>query len=514
MEIDNKQDRPIASNTNEKVKLWLKDPYNLAFLGLLFLAFAIRLYYFFLTKNQPLWWDEAEYSLKAKHIAFGTPLTGWAPEREIIVPFLFSIILKLGFGEVALKFIQLLVSVATVFMTYILICKVANKKTAIVATFGMTFFWLHIFFTQRILLYLWAPLFYLLITYFFYTGFLNENKKNLVLFAIFASLGIQVYFSIGFLLFGLFIYLFLIEGFSILKNRKAWTALGIFILILMPYMIYSQITYGAPIPRLARGYTAVTKESGAGISGLTVYISMFPSRVGWVFTILSFLGLGYFLLNFLAGIGVKEHIKKEKGWFLLFMSFFMPLLFYTLYGTVGGSGTFYDAFILPVFPFAFAFAGLCLEKIYAFFLQYGKTISLIIVTALLIFHAYFGITNSDLTIKNKISSYDSVKEAGLWLKENSNPSDLIISSSVAQITYYSERNTVSPNNFTTEEEFDSFVRKEKPSFILDSIWERIPQWFREYIAKHNDTLVPVEVYFLDAEKKQPSLIIYKVKQFS
>jgi len=57
-------------NRTERIKLWLKDPYNLTLVIIIVLAFAIRLYYFFITKNQPLWWDEAEYMATAKHWAF------------------------------------------------------------------------------------------------------------------------------------------------------------------------------------------------------------------------------------------------------------------------------------------------------------------------------------------------------------------------------------------------------------------------------------------------------------
>jgi len=50
-----------------KIKSWLKNPYNLALVGLLIIAFAVRLYYFSITKDQAVWWDEAEYLLKAKN---------------------------------------------------------------------------------------------------------------------------------------------------------------------------------------------------------------------------------------------------------------------------------------------------------------------------------------------------------------------------------------------------------------------------------------------------------------
>jgi len=496
-----------VKDRKERIKNWLRNPYNLALVGILVLAFVIRLYYFFLTKNQALWWDEAEYALKAKSFAFGTPDTGWAPEREIVVPFLFSLILRAGGGEIILRVIQLIVSILTVVFTQILFAKIISKKAAIFATFGMAFFWLHVFFTQRILLYLWAPLIYLILIYLFYEGYINNKKKYLIAFAILAAVGLEIYFSIGFLLFGLLIYVLLTEGFSFLKNKKVWIVLIVFLLAILPFAIYFQSTFGFPIPRLAIGYKATTQEPGAGISGLLTYISMFPSRAGWAFAILSFFGLIYFLITLFLGLGIKNYLKETHRWLLIFICFFVPFLMYTLYGTIGGSGTFYDAFILSVFPFAFAFAGLFLEKILNFNKKY-QTFAVLLVILLLLIHAYYGIKNSSDTIVPKLNSYDSVKFAGLWIKENSQPGDIIISRSRPQNTYYSERQTI--NYPKSEEELNKLIEEKRPKYIIDSVWEQTDQWVHEYPSKYNSTVIPVQIYFLDVEKTQPSLIIYKV----
>ena len=53
----------------DKIKRWLKDRNNLIFLGILVLGIVIRLYYFNITKGQPLWWDEADYLAYAKNLA-------------------------------------------------------------------------------------------------------------------------------------------------------------------------------------------------------------------------------------------------------------------------------------------------------------------------------------------------------------------------------------------------------------------------------------------------------------
>src|SRR3989338_10726863 len=59
----------IIQKRKDKIKNWLKNPSNLALVVILVFAFVIRLYYFYLTMNQPLWWDEAEYMSAAKGYA-------------------------------------------------------------------------------------------------------------------------------------------------------------------------------------------------------------------------------------------------------------------------------------------------------------------------------------------------------------------------------------------------------------------------------------------------------------
>src|SRR3989339_561413 len=93
-----------VSSIKEKVFQWFKDNHNLILLSILVFAFAIRMYYFFMTTSQPLWWDEAEYMLKAKNIAFGTPDTGWWYGRPILFPVISALFLKIGLGEIGLRF--------------------------------------------------------------------------------------------------------------------------------------------------------------------------------------------------------------------------------------------------------------------------------------------------------------------------------------------------------------------------------------------------------------------------
>lgn len=236
---------------------------------------------------------------------------------------------------------------------------------------------------------------------------------------------------------------------------------------------------------------------------------MFPSRVGWIFTIASFLGLFYFIGTFLLGAGIKGNIKKNSQWLLIFIAFFIPLALYTTYGVVGGAATFYDGFILSIFPFFFAFGGLLVEKISDISAKYYKFLPIIIVIIILGLHAYFGITTANLSIQAKITSYDSVKSGGLWIKQNSQPGDSVISASVPQNTYYSERATYSFLQNATV--LNQLIEEKKPVYLVDSVWEPGAQWIHEFASTNQTKYVPVQAYFFDKEQKQLSLVIYKIK---
>jgi hypothetical protein len=43
-----------------------------------------------------------------------------------------------------------------------------------------------------------------------------------------------------------------------------------------------------------------------------------------------------------------------------------------------------------------------------------------------------------------------------------------------------------------------------------SIFENHPAWLYKWPQEYNDTIMPVQVYFVDETKKQPALIVYEL----
>lgn len=501
----------------EKIKNWLKDPSNLIFIGIIIFAIAIRLYYFFLTKNQPLWWDEGEYGLKAKAFAFGTPATGWYGAREIVVPFLFSLVLRFGGTEVVFRFVQLIVSCATIFVLYLLAKEMFNRRIALISTLILSVNAVHLFFTCRILTYLWAPFFFVLSFYLFYQGYINgKSKKYLYSFAVIAALGLSTYGSLAFGLLAIVVFLFITERFNFLKKKELWLTAGIGFLCLIPQFIYSQIAYGTPIGRWA-GLQSSKPENNFSL--IFDYFKLMPHLFGKIFVVLILVGAIYILFTLLVSYDLilKNQHKNLKSYLLIFLWALAVLGFYT-YISVGWGVT-YDGFVLSSLPALAVIGAVGLNLIYN--IKFNKVILTLILIVILIFGAYNQVVYADSMIKNKMTSFDGVKYAGEWINQNSNKGDIIISSSLPQMTYYSERETYPYTRYTSveddptirnnESDFDNFVALKKPRFITDSLFENVPPWVHAYASKHNNTLIPVQVYFMDAQKTQPSIIIYAVK---
>ena len=160
------------------------------------------------------------------------------------------------------------------------------------------------------------------------------------------------------------------------------------------------------------------------------------------------------------------------------------------------------------FPAIFIITGIALDKLYLFGRKNSKYLGIILVAAILAFGAYQNIGSSTALIENKATSYVQVEEAGIWIKANSAPSDNIISSSVPQNNFYSERATYPyPNN---ESDFAALLKNLTPKYIVLSAWEPSPSWAYNWPANNNATVRPVVVYYGDQQKTQISLVIYQL----
>jgi len=487
----------------EKIKNWFRNPYNLTLVGILILAIIIRIYYFIFTKGQTLWWDEAEYMSAAKLWAFDVPYD-LNPQRPPLFQFLSALSFMIGLGEQFIKFTWVLLpSVFLVFVIYLLGKEMYNKRIGLIAAFLSAVSWTFIFWTARIQPDFLSMSFSVLGFLFMWKYWKNPKTKLIIWAGIFAALGL--YFKVSALLVPLSIGFFILikDRLSAFKNKHYYLYASSFILTLTPYFIWSYLIFNDPL-----GFR--TGYSNALIN---------PTPFAW-YTLRFFYGLteNILFILFILGIVLALRfffyfdilIKNKKKCFHPDIFGLVVLIiisaFYIFY--IRGAD---DRWVFLWLPFIFFLIGNALLFIYNMIKKYSKVIAIAIVLALLLFGGYMQYTHADSLIEHKKTSYLPVKLSGIWIKENSNPGDRVLSTSYTQHVYYTERHVTTYNPMQSKEELTEFINKNHPRYMVFSIFEAHPSWTQEWINENINILNPAKVYYLDLEETQASLIIYEIQ---
>ena len=228
---------------------WIKR--NWVLILILVLAFILRLIVFTKTLNQPLWWDEGDYASAALHWAIGAP-TSLAPMRELVVPFLWSLLYKIYPGEFLWRLSQFFVSFALVISTYFCGKELFDKRIGLIAAFFITCSSLMLFYAGRLLTYIWTPLFLTLIILFFYKGYVRKQGTKYIIYSmLLLSFGIMIYWTIFLAIPIILGFLLITDKFKFIKDKSLWiSTIGLMPLIL--YFIISKIKTGIIHPRLSQ----------------------------------------------------------------------------------------------------------------------------------------------------------------------------------------------------------------------------------------------------------------------
>jgi len=496
----------IPKNKKQKIVHWLKQKDNLILLGVLIFAFVVRIYYFSLTKNQPLWWDEAEYMNMASHIAGLAPNLNFTfdPVRQILTPLIMALFFKFtGISEVLPRVFIFVMSFASVIGMYYLGKEIYDKKVGLIASFLMSLFWVNLFFTYRILVDIQSLTFFIFSTLFFYKYFKTNSPKFLYIASALLAIGTLFKLSTAFLFPAILIYFLITEKLNFLKRKEVWIATLIFVLIFVPYIIWGYFEFHGFVLTMASAVNSPENYLTQGFNVLGGYLKLFPSYLSWPLVILFVIGL-FLLYKLFLGLdlllkGKNNEVKKELYLILIFLA---PLLLTSFLINHNE-----DRYILNIFPSVFIFCGLGINFLYSWIKKKNKLLAITLIIILVLFTVNFGLKSSDNIIKGKLDSYSYVRDAGIWLKENSEPSDIIISSSYPHIEYYSGRETIwFPQS---KEEFEELIQSEnKPDYFMISVFETSPEWAYNYPEENN--LKTAKIYFSDAERKNPVLIIYSI----
>ncbi|MBT96540.1 MAG: glycosyltransferase family 39 protein [Candidatus Pacearchaeota archaeon] len=523
-------ENPDIGKREEKVRgvlfNWITDNYDKTFLMILTAAFLIRLWIFFKTMNQPIWWDAGDYLSTAKRFGLGLDIRDtWYYRRGFFWPFFSAIFFKIGLGEVGLRLSEVLFSTGIIAASYFLIKDMFNKKLALLTSLGLSLSWIFLFFTARPLTSIPATFFLLTSLLFFWKGYvLKKGNKFIYLFGAFFALAILTRMQYLMFVPVFLIFFFVKEKFRFIRNKQLWITLGIFGLIITPQVILHAQHYGNPLIDLLTYHLGIEQLSGvsetgevAGVGGfktIFVYIKNIPyildgNQAGYssLFVLspiyfLFIIGFFYFFIDLFLGFDkiFKDEIVQKKFFVFLWVAFALMFLGYI-------APHLEQRYMMQTLPFLFLIAFSPFVILESFLIKKYKLkeftiilIILIILSLLLIPNIKFG--NSLIEVKK--TSYLEVKQAGVWLKENSNPEDIIMSDSQPQVQYYSERDTYTFSRNLSD--FEQQIQELNPRFLMISIFEPYPQWTYNYPQENADKWIPAKVYEKD---NQPVLIIYE-----
>jgi len=474
-----------VNNKKERLKKWLKDPYNLVFIAIIVFSIILRLYYFSLTKDQPLWWDEADYMAYAKNLAGFS--TNWVVTslHNSIIPYIAALLFKIGLNEVIQKFLlEFIPSIFIIFLTYsIASIMYKDKRIALIAAFSISTLWELLFDNMRFHLETPALLSGLLAIYVFFKGY---EKKEKIFGKIDCkwAIPLTVFFVVltysirrGYFLFGLFFlfYLLFTSDFkTLLKNKYNWIALAVFVVL---FFIVENSIFISPIGEVSGAY--YNKQLPINLVPLQIFNTYFSNPYAQAYSILFYLfWIGFILVcfNLLMSWGHFKDIKNKESrsdlfvfvMLLVTLGFFIIMRIRDANTNSIGDPRWYFPLILASF--------ICIAKSTLIIADYGKKyhkyIAVVVIVVLIGYGGYYELKQADVLIKSKINTYTGVKKASLFIKSVSQPGDAVYGKSGPQVSFYSERNFAEPDKLLNPdsnkillEDFLAMLRTEKGANI-------------------------------------------------
>ena len=495
----------------KKVLDWIKNN-KILFLVLL-IAVLIRIYYFIITYGQAIWWDEAEYLLKARNIAFGTSAVGWYEARPILFPLIAAGVMKIGLGESFLRILILISSIFLVYFTYLLSKHFFDENVALVSTFLMSIFYLGLFYTYRLLSDIPSITLALVGLYFFFN---NKNSfKRVILGGVILGLATLIRYSPVLLFGSVILYYLIIQNKEILKNRYLRYFSFSYVLTILPFVIYLFLK-GTFFYTFSGSTSAIRdKLSFSQLYQIFMqYVNFTPNYFASVLFVVFLIGFVFILFDVIIGFDLILKRKSNHNFGLFIIVVFVCN--YLFFGFL--LNHFEDRYLFNIFPFSFMVVGFILVKLLnlvpkLFSSSFAnprikKNLAVFLILVILFLGTYQQIKQADPLIKSKSLSFLQQKQAALWMKENSNPNDLIVTPGVPQYNYYSQIRVAGYRD--EEKEFFEYLDRERPRFIALSVFEKSPSWSYSLPERYPDLFKPVFVSFLDSNQKQPAEFIFLV----
>ena len=497
----------VIERRTERIKKWLWQPYNLALTIVVAFAVIVRIYFLTIAKNQAHWWDSLAFGSLAKEMIYHY----WSNNAFIInettirPPFfslIWSWLLRLNFSDYAvLIFLDIIPSVLSVFFVYLLAKELYDKKTAIISSAILAPLWIHLFYSVRIMSDIPSLFFTLASMYFFAKSYEKIEIKPFALSVFFIALAILTRYFYGIIGALYIIFMIFSHGKSLIKNKNFWIGGLIGALPVIIFLLANLAAKGSLLPAFS-----IYAGSAAQKAGFAYYtLSFIPYIFGKIITGFFILGVLIALGNIVIGFDKLKEIKSLKSHLFLITLFVVPLAFFIFWMRASE-----DRYLFISIPSMIILSAVGLGYCQDYIKKYSKYLAIALVIAVLLVVTYGQITFANNMIENKKTSYSQMKDAFLWIKENTPKDAVLLGDGIDPYAiYYSERRLAGWSSETINES------TMQADYIVLHGFEHQTKELIDYVNNRTGKdFLPVQAYFFDADRTQPAVIVYKVEKKS
>lgn len=284
-----------------------------------------------------------------------------------------------------------------------------------------------------------------------------------------------------------------------IKNKNFWFGWIIGIIPLIILFISNMVRYGNIIPSLSTYASSAGEKPGFAYYVIT---NFFPHTFGNFLLIFVILGLLLIITELILGYGYYNKVKKLDSNILLFLILVSFLIFYIFILRAAE-----DRYLLvPLVPLLI-FASRGMLYLSDFIKKYNKELALLFIIIILAFSAYSQYKYGNPIIDGKKYSYIQMKDAFLWINENTPKDSVIMGDGIPlYIIYYAERKVYDYNISNSDGIFAN------SDYIVLHRFEYQSQELIKLVNENQKYLTPVYGNFFDSQKQQPAVIVYKINK--
>ncbi len=448
------------------------------------------------SNNAAYWWDEAEYGVLSKGMSSPEGFFGFFGDRSYRPPFvpLFIAMFRALFGEIAWAVLTPVFSGLSILAVFVIGRRFFDWKAGAIAAVMMLFSSLFVFYSGRLLTEIPGIFFSSLAAFFLFNALETGKRRDYLLLSIFTLCAFLVFYR--FLMFlaamGLFALAFRFRSLVRDYLNVAYAAL-VFLIFIFPLFLYSHVNFGSFYGLFTSSYFGQAPEP----------IEYFAVLVGHVFS------NGLVVALLLLSVPYAFLYGKREMRFLAAMN---VLLFITASVLLNHKE---DRYLMPMFPVAFLAIGAfssevlssALNKLRNFRFEGERMeasailLLLGIINLFCLYYGTFGNIGSAMALyEGRKASFGDVKDAALYVRDNTAPSETLLTDSVVAM-FYSDRvsHGFSGSNISL---FLEYFERYSPSYVLMTAYESRDSYISA-INNMNNIKTPsnsVEYIFFHKEK--------------